>query len=260
VRDYETGKWGRAHMISVSSAESVPSGRLGRVIFEDPALDFANTHLYIGPDIKDPQNPIGAGPTMAGGVIMALASIQDNRPYFDSESGPIDHWIVDVDFDKEYHHNMSWGHLIAGGAGSGMRWPYSDPHWILPDLRDNLLGLARFASTVDWAHFTSRNINGQIKLSTRGVISTGCSDGQTALIWLLLDTRQRDAGMIPGVEMTVEDVLADGGYTVEFWETYEGNLIGTAEATVADGDLSLTIPDLGVPLKDLALIIRPDAS
>ena len=157
VRDYETEKWGRAHMISVSSAESVPTGRLGRAIFEHPALDFANTHLYLGPDIKDPQDPIGAGPTMAGGVILALQSIQDNRPYFDSESGPIDKWIADVDFDKEYHHNMSWAHLIAGGAGSGMRWPYTDPHWILPEFRDNLLGLARYASTVDWAHFTSHN-------------------------------------------------------------------------------------------------------
>jgi hypothetical protein len=256
VRGYEMEKWGRTHMISVSSAASVPTGRLGGVIFSDPALDFANTHLYLGPAIKDPHDPIGAGPMMAGGVTLALEEIQDNRPYFDSESGPIDHWIVDVTFDKEYHHNMSWAHLAAGGAGSGMRWPYTDPHWILPELRDNLLGLARYASTVDWAHFTSKNISRQIKPDTRAVIPVGCSDGRTVVIWLLLDTRREDAGALEGVEIVIEDVLADGDYTVEFWETYEGNMIGTATEAAAGGRLSLTIPDLGMPLKDLALIIR----
>lgn len=257
VREYEMEKWGRAHMLSVSSAASVPEGRLGRVIFNHPALDFANTHLYLGPDIKDPQNTIGAGPAMSGGVTLALESIQDNRPYFDSESGPIDHWIVDVAFDKEYHHNMSWAHLAAGGAGSGMRWPYTDPHWILPELRDNLLGLARYASTVDWAHFTSKNISRQIKPDTRAVIPVGCSDGHTAVIWLLLDTRREDASTLAGVEIVIEDVLAEGNYTVEFWETYEGNVSGTTTAAAENGRLSLTIPDLGTLLKDVALIIRP---
>lgn len=257
VREYETERWGRTRLISVSSAAGVPGGRLGRVIFNHPALDFANTHLYLGTEIKDPQDPIGAGPVMAGGVTLALDAIQDNRPYFDSESGPIDHWIVDTAFDQEYHHNMSWAHLAAGGAGSGMRWPYTDPHWILPELRDNLLGLARYASTIDWAQFTSETISRQIKPDTRAVIPVGCSDGQTAVIWLLLDTRRDDADTLAGVTIVVDDVLEDGSYTVEFWETYAGNVIDTARAAVSDGRLSLTIPDLSMPLKDLALIIRP---
>ena len=257
VRAYETEKWGRAHMISVSSAASTPGGRLGRVIFNHDALDFANTHLYVGPEIKDPQDPIGAAVMMAGGVTLALQAIQDDRPYFDSESGPIDRWIHDVAFDQEYHHNMSWAHLAAGGAGSGMRWPYSDPHFILPELRDNLLGLARFASTIDWAHFSSQNISRLIKPDTRAVIPVGCSDGQTAVAWLLLDTRRNDAEALAGVDVVIDDVLEAGNYTVEFWETYEGSLLGTVTLAVADGDLNLTIPDWGMLLKDLALIIRP---
>lgn len=259
VRDYETAKWGRAHMISVSSAASVPGGRLGRVIFNHPALDFANTHLYLGPEIKDPKDPIGAGPLMAGGVTLALEAINDNRPYFDSESGPIDKWIANVAFDTEYHHNMSWAHLAAGGAGSGMRWPYTDPHFILPELRNNLLGLARFASTVDWAHFTSRTITRQMNTGTRAVVPVGCSDGQTIVGWLLLDTRQEDAETLAGVTLTITGVLGDGAYTIEFWETYEGRLLETAAATVEAGTLSVTVPDWGLPLKDLALIVRPAA-
>mgnify|MGYP001268700399 FL=1 len=257
VRDYETERWGRAHMITVSSAASVPDGRLGRVIFNHPALDFATTHLYLGSEIKSPQDPIGAGPVMAGGVTLALDAIQDNRPYFDSESGPIDRWIVDVAFDKEYHHHMSWAHLAAGGAGSGMRWPYTNPHWILPELRDNLLGLARYASTIDWAQFKSENISRQIKPDTRAVIPVGCSDGHTAVIWLLLDTRRDDADGLAGVTLTLDDVLAAGEYVIEFWETYEGNILATTHTTVSNGRLSFTIPELSLSLNDLALVIRP---
>ena len=234
VRDYETERWSRAHD-PVSSAASVPDGRLGRVIFNHPALDFATTHLYLGSEIKSPQDPIGAGPVMAGGVTLALDAIQDNRPYFDSESGPIDRWIVDVAFDKEYHHHMSWAHLAAGGAGSGMRWPYTNPHWILPELRDNLLGLARYASTIDWAQFKSENISRQIKPDTRAVIPVGCSDGHTAVIWLLLDTRRDDADGLAGVTLTLDDVLAAGEYVIEFWETYEGNILATTHTTVSNG-------------------------
>ncbi len=52
-------------------------------------------------------------------------------------------------------------------------------------------------------------------------------------------------------------MLADGEYTVEFWETYEGNVIGTMMVTVDNRVLELTIPDFEILLKDLALIVRP---
>ncbi len=258
VRQYELERWGRAHLITVSSAAPVPEGRLGRIIYQHPALDFANTHLYLGNAIKNPQDPIGAGPTMAGGVALSLEKITDNRPYFDSESGPIDHWIVDVQFDQEYHHNMSWAHLAAGGAGSGMRWPYTAPHWILPELRDNLLGLARFASTIDWAHFASRNVSRQIKPDVRWIIPVGCSDGATAIVWLLLDTRQQQAGSLAGTGLVLEDVLRDGRYTLEFWETYGGNILSSTAVIVEGGRLQLTIPDLVGSAKDVALILRAE--
>jgi len=55
---------------------------------------------------------------------------------------------------------------------------------------------------------------------------------QSPCIWLLLDTRHEDAGTLVGVEIVIEGVLADGVYNVEFWETYEGNVIGTVTAAV----------------------------
>ncbi len=257
VREYELQRWGRAHMITVSSAAPVPEGMLGRIIYQHPALDFANTHLYLGSAIKNPPDPIGAGPTMAGGVALSLEKITDNRPYFDSESGPIDNWIANAQFDKEYHHNMSWAHLAAGGAGSGMRWPYTSPHWILPELRDNLLGLARFASTIDWAHFVSRNVSRQIKPEVRWVIPVGCSDGATAIVWLLLDTRQPEAGSLAGTSLVLDGVLRDGRYTLEFWETYGGDILSSTTVAVENGLLRLTLPDKLSSAKDVALLLRP---
>ncbi|MBZ0290558.1 MAG: cellulase family glycosylhydrolase, partial [Anaerolineae bacterium] len=258
VRDYETEKWGRSRLITVSTsgANPVPEGQLGRVIFDHPALDFATTHLYLGPDIRQPENPIGAGPMMAGGVLRSLQEIEDNRPYFDSETGPIDRWIVSSAFDQVYHRNMSWGHLSACGAGSGMRWPYTNPHWILPEMRENLLALARFAATLDWANFASRNVSQEVRASARTVIDSACSDGQTAVLWLLVDTRRDESASLEGVTVEITGVLDDGLYTVEFWETAEGTIVTTMEVGVEDGVMQIALPDETAGLPDVALIIR----
>jgi mannan endo-1,4-beta-mannosidase len=256
VREYELERWGRSHMISVSSAAANPDGALGRLIYRHPLLDFANTHLYIG-EINDPQDPILPGALMGGGVLLSLQAIEDDRPYFDSESGPINDWIVSPEFDQEYHHNMSWAHLASGGAGSGMRWPYTNPHFILPELRDNLLGLARFASTVDWASFQSRNISMQIRPDNRLILRAGCSDGQSAMIWLLADRREDPDVQIPGTTIIVRDTFDNGDYLIEYWETYEGNILAEDTVSVTEGTLELVVPDLGLDLRDLMIFVRP---
>jgi mannan endo-1,4-beta-mannosidase len=193
---------------------------------------------------------------MAGGVALSLESIRDKRPYFDSETGPIDDWIVNPSFDAEYHHNMSWAHLAAGGAGSGMRWPYTTPHWILPEMRDNLLGLARLAATIDWTNFDSRNVGRSIFTSRREILDMGITDGETALIWLLLDTRTDESVTFAGAFVSFSDLLEPGAYSVEFWETYEGRVLTTIPLVVSAGQIEIPIPDLDEALKDVALVIR----
>lgn len=255
VRQTEMEAHGHSRLLTVSSAAPVPQGALGQIIYNHPALDFANTHLYIGEN-TEPKNTIGSAVVTAGGVVQSRDLIRDERPYFDSETGPINEWIVDVNFDKEYHHNMSWAHLMAGGAGSGMRWPYTTPHWILPELRDNLLGLARYASTINWADFNSININHRVRSNVRNVIDYGISDGHMALLWLLLDTRNNPELTFEGVTITINEVLPDAVYSVEFWETYRGEILHTTEFTAQNGQMSIQLPDFELALKDLALIIR----
>jgi len=258
IRDLEMTLYGTTHLLTASSAVGVPEGLLGRQIYNHPALDFANTHLYMG-DIGDPQNTIGAAPIMAGGVVLSRAAIRDNRPYFDSESGPINDWIVDPAFDKTYHHHMSWAHLAAGGAGSGMRWPYTNPHYLLPELRDNLLGLARFAATIDWGRFNAVNVQNKILGSRRELIDFAISDGSTAVVWLLLDTRLDETVSFADTSLTIRDVVNPGTYQVEYWDTYSGRVLLTEPLTIAGESVTLILPSVAAPLADLALIIRPSS-
>lgn len=256
VRGLERATWGRTHLLTASAAAPVPGTALGRPIYNHPDLDFANTHLYVGPGVRAPRDVIEAAPEIIGAVNLSLQAIHTPRPYLDTETGPIDHWIVNADFDKQYHHNISWAHLASCGAGSGMRWPYTTPHWLLPELRQNLLGLARFAATLDWAHFAPHNLVANISLSAPGIIKTGCGSSDTAVLWLLRDTRLSTAPNLSGLTVELTNTLAEGTYQVELWETYEGRKFNELTAAAKGGSLSFTLPTLDVPLNDLAILIR----
>jgi hypothetical protein len=256
VRDTEQKLWGRAHLLTCSAAAPVPAGKLGNVIYNHPLLDFATTHLYGGLGTREPVDTIECAVEMMDGVKMSIQSIYDTRPYLDTESGPIDVWIKNRKFDREYHHNMSWAHLASGGASTGMRWPYTRPHHILPEMRDNLLGVARLAATIDWATFNSRNVSENVRLSKPGFIKAGCADGKTALVWLLVDKRVRKSAALSGIDVRLHHVVQDGEYQVELWETYEGCVIARFDATVADGKLSFTLPAMDSTVRDLAIVVR----
>ena len=258
IRAFELERWGKAHLLTVSSAAANPTGALGDIIYRHPLLDLATTHQYLSPAVNEPRgDTIGAAPAVALSTAQSLAAIADHRPYFDSESGPIDRWIGDPAIDAVYHHNMAWAHLMAGGAGVGLRWPYSFPHWILPELRDNLLGVARFAATVDWARFAPANISRQITIDRPQIIRVGCASEQEALMWLLVDSRQENPPSLAGVTITLSGILADGDYQVEFWETYAGNRIEVVETQVSDGLFNVAIPGAAAEFQDIALHIYP---
>lgn len=254
VRDLEMKTWGRSHLLTTSAATPVPSGKLGQVIYNHPLLDFATTHLYGGLGTREPVDTIECALEMMEGVRMSTQSIYSTRPYLDTESGPIDVWIKNRKFDREYHHNMSWAHLASGGASTGMRWPYTRPHSILPEMRDNLLAIARFSATIDWATFDSHNISENIRLGKPGIIKTGCTDGQTAIAWLLVDKRVRKSTALNSIAVRMHNIVKDGDYEVEVWETYEGEIVSRFAVTVTDGKLSFTLPELD--LRDAAVVVR----
>jgi mannan endo-1,4-beta-mannosidase len=274
MKQYEQATWGKRHLVTVSIFGAHPEEGYRDLIFRHPELDFATTHVYEFGVVDDPDNTIDGAITMRGAVRFALEQMRAVRPYTDSESGPI-HAFMDLGrslpeaFDDEYYHNMSWAHLATGGAGSGMRWPFRDPHNLTPGMHRAQRGMARFVPTLAWPHFAPQPIDEQLAVVARAapgaaapeaglpVVPFGCSDGRQALIWLLRDVRLvAPDGDLPAADLLLSG-LAPGAYVAEFWETWEGVKTGELPFTVGAGPeprTPLPLPALG---RDLALAVKP---
>jgi mannan endo-1,4-beta-mannosidase len=182
VRDYEKKKWGKNHMLSFSTASPMPGGALGDAAYRLEGMDFSTTHLYIGVS-RAPSEAIGPALTTNEGVRYALKNIKDRRPYMDSENGPIDRWIGDGKFDNEVFHNMSWSHLASGGAGSGLRWPYRNPHHLSEGMYQTLSYMSKFALQAPWQKIYSEG-DGNLKVDVpESRIAMAYGSPKAAILW-----------------------------------------------------------------------------
>ncbi len=155
VRSYQLKKWGRAHLITLSFAAPEPKGLNATTAFQRKDLDFATMHLYLGVTrAPKPGDASQAGKDFASGVHYARNKAEGNRPVLDGESGPIDKWVTDVRLDNQVFHEMSWAHLLAGGAGPGTRWPYRQPHHITQGMLETLKAIRTFSDEVPWEKMT----------------------------------------------------------------------------------------------------------
>ncbi len=244
LRNLELRLHGRAHpqCVSVFGPELHWKPWLNAPVFRHPALDFANNHFYEEGTIDDPQDTVA--PALAVGRLVreALAEITDQRPFFDSEHGPIhtfkDHRItLPEPFDDEYFRHLQWAHLASGGAGGGMRWPNRNPHCLTPGMRRAQRSLADFLPLVDWSRFDRRPID--VLVSDPTVASFGCGDARQAVL-LLLRTKpllpdgrvdptspRRVSVRVPGLE--------PGQHRAVLWNTAQGCEI-SRRAVLADAD------------------------
>ena len=130
VRNTELRVHGRSHpqTVSIFGPLGFQYPQAMKTVLTHPCLDFASTHFYEEGTIDDPRNTVDAA--ISTGAIMreTLAQVPPERPFFDSESGPIHtfkdkHQTLPEPFDDEYFRHMQWAHFASGGAGGGMRWP-----------------------------------------------------------------------------------------------------------------------------------------
>jgi hypothetical protein len=265
VRDKELALHGRAHpqTVSVFGPHMVLDKRIPETIFRHASLDFASTHFYEEGTIDYPRNTVDAAVSTARLMREALAELRDERPFLDTEHGPIhtykDHRVtLPEPFDDEYFRHMQWAHFCSGGAGGGMRWPNRKPHALTRGMREAQRALAGFLPLVDWTRFRRRNWNEEARVSRPEVKLAACGDCDQAIAWLLRSDQIARNGMlrrnVKPVEVTLElPCLHPGTYRVTAWDTLRGNVI--SERTVVSQKSGLDISELPV-ITDVALAIR----
>ncbi len=265
LRETELRLHGRAHpqTVSVFCPVLPKDGRIGECVFRHPALDFASAHFYESGTIDHPRDTVA--PAVSAGELTRrfLAEIRDNRPFLDSEHGPI-HAFKDrrvtlpEPFDDEYFRHIQWAHFASGGAGGGMRWPNRHPHALTRGMRAAQRALTRFLPLVDWGRFRRRNLNHELG-APASLAAFGCGDRDQAVVWLLRrgpltrDGRLCRETRAEGVHVEVPGLDA-GCYRVTAWDTREGSALGEHEVRhPVPGPMCLPVPPFA---GDVALALR----
>ena len=262
LRALETRLHGRPHLqcVSVFGPELVWKPWINEPIFRNRNLDFASSHFYEEGTIDDPKDTVAPAIAVGALVVGALSHINDGRPFFDSEHGPIHtfkdhHKTLPEAFDDEYFRHIQWAHLASGGVGGGMRWPNRRPHALTPGMRRAQLALSRFLPLVDWRHFRREPLNGGLRTETPGIAAFGCGDGEQAVVWLLRRGPFLPDGRLSQAEAPARVLvpgLADGECKIVLWDTREGVERGRMTARSCAGTLVVDLPSFG---GDVALAI-----
>jgi len=265
LRAEELRRHGRAHpqTVSVFGPALALDGRVAECVFRHPALDFATVHFYEDGTIDHPRNTVDAAVSVGRLVREALAECPPDRPFFDSEHGPI-HTFKDhrrtlrEPFDDEYFRHIQWAHLASGGAGGGMRWPNRHPHSLTPGMRAAQRALSAFLPLVDWTCFRRRNLSSELRVDGGALRAFACADDTQAVVWLLrtdhIDrsgTLRRDAPAL-SARLGVPG-LAQGLYRVTAWDTSAGAPLAAWDHDHRGPPLTLDTPPFHA---DIALAIR----
>ncbi len=238
VRSLERRLYGRSHLQTVSLFGPELKLRshlpMAEPIFRHPDLDFATLHIYAHGAIDDPRNTVDAAVAFGAVVRESLRETPPDRPFLDTEHGPI-HAFKDrrrtlpEAFDDEMFGHMQWAHLASGGAGGGMRWPNRSPHVLTPGMRAAQGSLSGFLPLIDWARFRRRNLSGEVVTAPGGdrLAVFACGDARQAIVYLLRrdilgdDGRLRRDAPPLGVLVRVPG-LEPGRYRVTAWDTGAG--------------------------------------
>ncbi len=262
LREVEMRSFGRAHPQTVSLFGPELKWRsemaMESAIYRHPRLDFATIHIYETGTIDHPKNTVDAAVGMGRIVKESLAEITDNRPFFDSEHGPI-HTFKDKrrslpePFDDEYFRHMQWAHLASGGAGGGMRWPNRRIHILTPGMRVAQRGLAGFLPLIDWTRFARVNVTDDLRVvdasgkvvPKKEVARFGCATPDQAVVYLLRrDTilkKGQLAKRVAPLKLCLRvPLLQRGRYRVSAWDTASGKLLQTGvQEWTGEGALNL---------------------
>ncbi|MBW3616319.1 MAG: cellulase family glycosylhydrolase [Proteobacteria bacterium] len=268
VRALEQRLYGRTHPQTVSLfgpellLKPHQAAAMTDAVLRHPDLDWASIHIYASRTIDWPRNTVDAACDMGRIVRECLAETPPERPFLDTEHGPIHSFkdkklTLPEPFDDEYFRHMSWAHLAAGGAGGGMRWPNRRPHKLTDGMRRAQKAMAGFLPLIDWRSFRRRNLN--LEARTSGPVHlNACGDADQAVVHLLRrDTLGPDgrlrADAAPITPSLLIPGLTDGRYRLQAWDTDAGRPAGVVEAESRAGRLACFTPPF---TRDLAIAVR----
>lgn len=165
-----------------------------------------------------------------------------------------------------------WSAPMLGAAGSGMTW-WWDTNVQANNLYYHFAALSAYFSGEDMAAHQWQPT--QAALSKKaGATVYGLQDAQNMRLWMVSKNyneqylvRQYEKNIskrvsnptniqypeVSGVALTLNG-LADGSYTVEWWNTTTGEIIATEQVAVASTPATVNVPTFST---DLALKVRP---
>lgn len=203
-------------------------------LFALPEMDFAQYHSY---NEKHPAQMMAEK--------TARFFEKYHKPFFVSEYGTDWRgWKPDTDPHFRALHQAIWSGAFTGAAGTAMTWWWEHvhsanlyPHWSA--LSAFLQGTAIARADMRPAQF--ENLQGQI-------LPFGVASRNEALVWLLAracnwpqGAMETNPAPVAGASVTITGV-ADGTWSVEWWNTLTGRATGQTEAMVANGKLRLEPP------------------
>ena len=232
-------------------------------IWRSPEVDFTQTHHYGKGDVPDHAPVVHRD---------ALAAARYDKPHLMGEYG-IDWRGPDEKYDPDGRainlHNGLWASALSDNAGGAMLWWWDN--YVHPrKLYGHFTPLRRFADTVPWTEAPWKPLALRVEtaegvwVSLNGDAATpspeaerplplnlyGLQNGRLALLWAQNAAHNwknaHDKKPVPPVRPTKLEVrgLPPGRYSVEWWDTWQGDVTRKETVSAAPDRISLLLPEL----------------
>lgn len=230
-----------AHLIS----SSFTGGSERPDLFALPEMDFAQYHSY------NEKHPAWMTAEKTARFLQKY-----RKPFFVSEYGTDWRgWKPDSDPHFRALHQAIWSGAFTGAAGTGMTWWWESIH--SANLYRHWSALSAFLEGTGIAGTDFKPARFQ---ETQGAaIPFGVAGTDEALVWLLDRDHDWPNGAMEAEPDPLKDAtvtlldMANGRWSVEWWDTIEGRQVAAAQATVSNGALRLEPPPFRV---DIAARLR----
>jgi hypothetical protein len=191
-----------------------------------------------------------------------------NQPFIIGEFGSPSEYDVNGLMD----HLGLWAAPMLGSLGTGMPWFWEDFH--AADLYYHIAGLSAYYAGEDMGAHQWQPTAATLDEETDARI-LGLQDDTTMRLWIV-SKNYSDSQLIRFYEQNIRDGaenpldivfpevtgttltlrgLADGNYTVEWWDTIAGTVSSTEAVTISNGEAVVNVPTFAT---DWAVKVQPE--